>query len=82
MNEDEKVNIHAALAMITSGQLLFLGLIAYCARNYWAIGTFFLNSGNYAGQTRTRIPGRRGRKGFAEKIPKKNRTHVVFLVPA
>ena len=27
MNEDEKVNIHAALAMITSGQLLFLGSI-------------------------------------------------------
>ena len=26
MNEDEKVNIHAALAMIASGQLLFLGL--------------------------------------------------------
>ena len=26
MNEDEKVNIHAALEMFTSGQLLFLGL--------------------------------------------------------
>ena len=25
MNEDEKVNIHAALEMFTSGQLLFLG---------------------------------------------------------
>ena len=27
MNEDEKVNIHAALEMFTSGQLLFLGSI-------------------------------------------------------
>ena len=25
MNEDQKVNIHAALEMFTSGQLLFLG---------------------------------------------------------
>ena len=25
MNEDRKVNIHAALEMLTSGQLLFLG---------------------------------------------------------
>ena len=29
MNEDEKVNIHAVLAMITSGQLLFLGLLVW-----------------------------------------------------
>ena len=27
MNEDEKVNIHAALEIFTSGQLLFLGLL-------------------------------------------------------
>ena len=31
VNEGRKVNIHAALEMFTSGQLLFLGLCAYAA---------------------------------------------------
>ena len=35
MNEDEKVNIHAALETFTSGQLLFLGLTKQKLGLYW-----------------------------------------------
>jgi hypothetical protein len=36
----QKLNLHAVCQRAASGQLLFLGLIAACARVYWTEGTF------------------------------------------